>query len=156
MSYSIESWGLPRGYGIRGIGSSRAYVWGNKVVHIKTTNGDVYLGHSDPEKIVRDLDEVTGFVSSGGGNRDDEQHCRIFAEGIFQPRLAQGVDRTDVGGAGEHSAELLEMRGINCRRAWRFTSTRTGSRMDTHRKKARWSWDSGSWRVCWCCLRWQA
>jgi hypothetical protein len=65
VSYSIESWNLARGYGIRGIGSTRAYVWGNKVVHIKTTNGDVYLGHSEPEKIVRDLDQVTGFVSRG-------------------------------------------------------------------------------------------
>lgn len=65
VSYSIESWGLPRGYGIRGIGSTRAYVWGNKVVHIKTTNGEVYLGHSDPEKIVRDLNQVTGFVTRG-------------------------------------------------------------------------------------------
>jgi hypothetical protein len=65
VSYSIESWGLPRGYGIRGVGSTRAYVWGNKVVHIKTTNGDVFLGHHDPEKIIRDLDEMTGFVSRG-------------------------------------------------------------------------------------------
>lgn len=63
VSYSIESWGLPRGYGIRGMGNTRAYVWGNKVVHIKTTNGEVYLGHSDPEKIVRDLNRVTGFVT---------------------------------------------------------------------------------------------
>lgn len=63
VSYSIESWGLPRGYGIRGMGNTRAYVWGNKVVHIKTTNGEVYLGHSDPEKIIRDLDQVTGIVS---------------------------------------------------------------------------------------------
>lgn len=65
VSYSIESWGLPRGYGIRGVGNTRAYVWGNKVVHIKTTNGDVFLGHSDPEKIIRDLDVMTGFVSRG-------------------------------------------------------------------------------------------
>jgi hypothetical protein len=65
VSYSIESWGLPRGYGIRGIGNTRAYVWGNKVVHIKTTNGEVYLGHSNPERIVRDLDCVTGFVTPG-------------------------------------------------------------------------------------------
>jgi hypothetical protein len=65
VSYEIESWGLPRGYGIRGIGSTRAYVWGNKVVHIKTTSGDIYLGHEDPQRIVRDLDQVTGFVSRG-------------------------------------------------------------------------------------------
>jgi len=65
LGYSIESWSLPRGYGIRGIGSTRAYVWGNKVVHIRTTNGDVYLGHSDPERIVQHLDEMTGLVSRG-------------------------------------------------------------------------------------------
>jgi hypothetical protein len=65
LSYSIEPWAFIRGYGIRGIGRSRAYVWGNKVVHIKTTEGEVYLGHNDPERIVRDLDRVTGFVSRG-------------------------------------------------------------------------------------------
>ena len=61
VSYAAEAWGPLRGYGIRGIGSSRAFVWGNKVVHIKTTNGDVYLGHSDPQKIVRDLDLVMSY-----------------------------------------------------------------------------------------------
>ena len=65
LGYSVESWGLLRGYGIRGIGSTRAYVWGNKVVHIRTSNGEVYLGHSDPETIVRHLDEMTGLVSRG-------------------------------------------------------------------------------------------
>jgi hypothetical protein len=58
VSYSIEPWAFIRGYGIRGIGSRRAYVWSNKVVHIKTSNGDVFLGHNDPERIVRDLDRV--------------------------------------------------------------------------------------------------
>ena len=42
VSYAMESWSLPRGYGIRGIGNTRAYVWGNKVVHIRTTDGEVY------------------------------------------------------------------------------------------------------------------
>lgn len=65
VSYSIESWSLPRGYGIRGIGNTRAYVWGNKVVHIKTTNGEIYLSHNDPQRIVRDLDQVTGFLGRG-------------------------------------------------------------------------------------------
>jgi hypothetical protein len=65
VSYSIEPWSLARGYGIRGIGNTRAYVWGNQVVHIKTTNGEVFLGHNEPERIVRDLDQVTGFVSRG-------------------------------------------------------------------------------------------
>jgi hypothetical protein len=64
VSYSIESWSLTRGYGIRGIGNARAYVWCNKVVHIRTTNGDIYLGHDDPQRIVRDLDRVMGFVST--------------------------------------------------------------------------------------------
>ena len=65
VSYSIEPWAFIRGYGIRGLGRTRAYVWCNKVVHIKTSNGEVFLGHSDPERIVRDLDMVTGVVTRG-------------------------------------------------------------------------------------------
>src|SRR5580700_4522435 len=60
VSYSIEPWAFIRGYGIRGIGSTRAYVWCNQVVHIKTTNGEIFLGHNDPERIVCDLNLVTG------------------------------------------------------------------------------------------------
>ncbi|MGB6385247.1 MAG: DUF1648 domain-containing protein [Terriglobales bacterium] len=60
QSYQPESWNILRGYGIRGVGNSRAYVWGNKVVHIKTTNGDIFLGHKDPERIIHDLDQVIG------------------------------------------------------------------------------------------------
>ena len=58
QSYATESWSAMRGYGIRGVGQTRAYVWGNKVVHIKTSNGDIFLGHSDPQRIVSDLDQV--------------------------------------------------------------------------------------------------
>ena len=58
-NYTIEGWSLARGYGIRGVGGCRAYVWGNKVVHIRTAQGDVYLGHDEPERIVRDLDMIT-------------------------------------------------------------------------------------------------
>jgi hypothetical protein len=65
VSYAIEPWAWWRGFGIRGVGNRRAYVWGTRVVHIVMTNGDVYLGHSDPERIVRDLDRVTGFVTRG-------------------------------------------------------------------------------------------
>lgn len=61
VSYAAESWNPLRGYGIRGVGNSRAFVWGSRVVHIKTTNGDVYLGHSDPQTIVRDLDLVMNY-----------------------------------------------------------------------------------------------
>jgi hypothetical protein len=58
VSYAIEPWAFVRGYGIRGIGKTRAYVWCNQVVHIKTSSGDIFLGHNDPERIVRDLDLV--------------------------------------------------------------------------------------------------
>ena len=58
QSYGVERWSLLRGYGIRGVGGSRAYVWGNKVVHIRTPQGEVFLGHGDPEQIVRDLDMI--------------------------------------------------------------------------------------------------
>jgi hypothetical protein len=65
VSYSIEPWSFIRGYGIRGIGSTRAYVWCNKVVHIRTSNGEIFLGYNDPERIVRDLDMVTGVLTRG-------------------------------------------------------------------------------------------
>jgi len=56
--YARDSWSLAGGYGIRGIGNRRAYVWGNRGVRIKTTDGEVFLGHSDPERIVHDLDAI--------------------------------------------------------------------------------------------------
>jgi Protein of unknown function (DUF1648) len=65
VSYAIEPWPFIRGYGIRGMGSTRAYVWCNQVVHIRMSNGDVYLGHNDPERVVRDLDRMMGFVTRG-------------------------------------------------------------------------------------------
>jgi hypothetical protein len=62
-SYSVDKWGVLGGYGIRGVGEKRAYVWGNRGVRIKTTQGEVFLGHSEPEKIIRDLDVITGAVA---------------------------------------------------------------------------------------------
>ncbi len=56
--YAAASWSMAGGYGIRGIGNKRAYVWGNKGVRIKTTGGEVFLGHSDPARIVHDLDAI--------------------------------------------------------------------------------------------------
>jgi Protein of unknown function (DUF1648) len=58
--YGIEKWTALRGYGIRGVGNTRAYVWGNQVVHITTLEGEVFLGHNDPARIVRDLDMMRG------------------------------------------------------------------------------------------------
>jgi hypothetical protein len=57
--YAAESWNPVRGYGIRGIGNRRAYVWCNQGVRIQTTDGEVFLGHSEPNRIVRDLDSIT-------------------------------------------------------------------------------------------------
>jgi hypothetical protein len=57
--YAVQSWSPRRGYGIRGIGNRRAYVWGNQGVRIETTSGEVFLGHSEPDRIVRDLDAIT-------------------------------------------------------------------------------------------------
>lgn len=58
-TYAVDNWSWLGGYGIRGVGNRRAYVWGNKGVRIKTKNGEVFLGHDKPEKIIRDLDLVT-------------------------------------------------------------------------------------------------
>jgi hypothetical protein len=60
--YAVQSWNPLRGYGIRGIGNRRAYVWGNQGVRIETTNGEVFLGHSEPDRIVRDLDAIKQFA----------------------------------------------------------------------------------------------
>lgn len=57
-NYSIDSWNVLGGYGIRGLANNRAYVWGNKGVRVKTTEGDVFLGHSQPERIVHDMDAM--------------------------------------------------------------------------------------------------
>lgn len=58
-SYAVERWNVIGGYGIRGVGNRRAYVWGTRGVRIKTTQGEVFLGHSEPERIIRDLDLLT-------------------------------------------------------------------------------------------------
>ena len=58
-SYAPDRWNVIGGYGIRGLGSRKAYVWGNSGVRIKTTEGEVFLGHREPEKIIRALDLMT-------------------------------------------------------------------------------------------------
>ena len=59
--YTVQTWSPLKGYGIRGIGNSRAYVWGNRVVRIRTNDGEIFLGHSNPERIVHDLDAMKQF-----------------------------------------------------------------------------------------------
>ena len=65
-SYMSDRWNALGGYGIRGIGNRRAYVWGNRGVRITTSDGEVFLGHSEPEKIVRDLDEIINHKGHEG------------------------------------------------------------------------------------------
>lgn len=62
--YRPEKWMALRGYGIRGLGNTRAYVWGNDVVHITTLEGEVFLGTNDPARIVRDLDMMKQYAHS--------------------------------------------------------------------------------------------
>jgi hypothetical protein len=57
-NYSAQKWNPIGGYGIRGVGNSRAYVWGNRGVRIVTSDGYIFLGHREPERIVHDLDEM--------------------------------------------------------------------------------------------------
>lgn len=60
--YAVDSWGPSGGYGIRGVGNKRAYVWGKKGVRIHLWDGEVFLGHRDPERLVHDLDAVMSFA----------------------------------------------------------------------------------------------
>ena len=56
--YAIAPWSPMGGYGVRGIGEKRAYVWGNTGVRVMLTDGEVFLGHAEPEKIVNDLNAI--------------------------------------------------------------------------------------------------
>ncbi len=56
--YASDRWSVAGGYGIRGLGERRAYVWGNRGVRIKTSDGEVFLGHKNPDQIIHDLDAV--------------------------------------------------------------------------------------------------
>ena len=61
-AYAAAPWNITGGYGIRGLGDKRAYVWGNKGVRIMTSDGEVFLGHSHPDRIVHDLDVIKQFA----------------------------------------------------------------------------------------------
>ncbi len=57
-AYAVAPWSPMGGYGIRGIGERRAYVWANTGVRIMLSDGEVFLGHREPERIMNDLNLV--------------------------------------------------------------------------------------------------
>jgi hypothetical protein len=57
-AYAIAPWNPLGGYGVRGIGEKRAYVWGNTGVRIMLSDGEVFLGHAEPERIMNDLNAI--------------------------------------------------------------------------------------------------
>lgn len=73
QTYEVESWNPLGGYGIRGIGERRAYVWGNRGVRIKTLGGEVFLGHDQPERIVHDLDVMKNNHQGHEGTRSSDR-----------------------------------------------------------------------------------
>jgi len=62
--YEIENWNALRGYGIRGLGNSRAYVYGKTGVRVNLYDGSVFLGHNDPQRIVHDLNVIKRYQHS--------------------------------------------------------------------------------------------
>jgi hypothetical protein len=58
-AYAVAPWNPMAGYGIRGIGERRAYVWGNTGVRLMLSEGEVFLGHREPERIMNDLNLIT-------------------------------------------------------------------------------------------------
>lgn len=63
-SYSIDDWSPIGGYGIRGIGNCKAYVWGKTGVRVQMYDGEIFLGHSDPQRIVHDLNVMKSYQHS--------------------------------------------------------------------------------------------
>jgi hypothetical protein len=63
-NYEIQSWNSLRGYGIRGVGNHKAYVWGKSGVRVEMYDGEVFLGHSDPQRIVHDLNVIKRYQQS--------------------------------------------------------------------------------------------
>ena len=57
-AYAVAPWNPLYGYGVRGIGERRAYVWGNTGVRIMLADGEVFLGHAEPERIMNDLNAI--------------------------------------------------------------------------------------------------
>ncbi len=57
-AFAVAPWNPMGGYGIRGIGERRAYVWGNTGVRLMLSDGEVFLGHREPERIMQDLNLI--------------------------------------------------------------------------------------------------
>jgi hypothetical protein len=58
VRYAPGTWPLWRGFGIRGLGSTRGYVWGNRGVWIDTPQDHVFLGFNHPDSLIRDLEMI--------------------------------------------------------------------------------------------------
>ena len=71
-AYAVAPWSPLGGYGIRGIGERRAYVWGNTGVRIMLSDGEVFLGHREPEKIVNDLNLIRQNQKAREGTRSQD------------------------------------------------------------------------------------
>jgi len=63
-SYEIQDWNPARGLGIRGVGNHKAYVWGRTGVRLQLDDGEIFLGHSDPQRIVHDLNVIKRYQLS--------------------------------------------------------------------------------------------
>ncbi len=63
-NYEIQPWNPVGGYGIRGIGNRKAYVWGKSGVRVEMYDGEVFLGHNDPQRIVHDLNVIKRYQQS--------------------------------------------------------------------------------------------
>ena len=63
-NYEIQPWNPVGGFGIRGLGNRKAYVWGKSGVRVEMYEGEVFLGHSDPQRIVHDLNVIKRYQQS--------------------------------------------------------------------------------------------
>ena len=91
-SYAPDRWNVIGGYGIRGLGSRKAYVWGTSGVRIKTTEGEVFLGHHEPEKITAaqwNLFRMDKFTPKTGRPLDAIPDEAVFTEEEIPFDLAQ-------------------------------------------------------------------
>jgi len=46
------------------VGNHKAYVWGKSGVRVEMYDGEVFLGHNDPQRIVHDLNVIKQYQRS--------------------------------------------------------------------------------------------